>query len=112
MIAVVQGVTEARVRVAERIVGEIGAGMAVLAAVHKTDTPDDILWTAQKLVALRIFRNADRHFDWTCGKSTARSCRSATSPSPPPPARAVARPSTPPPTPRPAASSSTTSSPR
>jgi len=63
MIAIVQRVLEARVRVADRIVGEIGPGMAVLAAVHKTDTADDISWTAQKLAGLRIFRNADRHFD-------------------------------------------------
>ena len=63
MIAVVQRVLEARVRVADRIVGEIGPGMAVLAAVHKTDTTDDVNWMAQKLVAMRILRNADRHFD-------------------------------------------------
>ena len=45
------------------MVGRIGPGLLALVAVHRTDTPDDIAWTASKLATLRIFRNADRHFD-------------------------------------------------
>lgn len=63
MIAVVQRVSEGRVVVEGEVVGEIGPGMVVLAAVEKDDTPADIEWTANKLVGLRIFRNADKHFD-------------------------------------------------
>jgi D-tyrosyl-tRNA(Tyr) deacylase len=63
MIAVVQRVSEARVVVDGRTVGEIAAGLLVLAAVERDDTDADIEWTANKLVALRIFRNGDKHFD-------------------------------------------------
>jgi D-tyrosyl-tRNA(Tyr) deacylase len=63
MIAVVQRVLEARVVVAGKTVGEIGRGLLVLAAVQDGDTPTDAEWTAAKLLALRIFRNGDKHFD-------------------------------------------------
>jgi D-tyrosyl-tRNA(Tyr) deacylase len=63
MIAVVQRVTEASVVVEGETVGKIGAGLAVLAAVHRTDTDADVAWTANKLAGLRIFRNGDKYFD-------------------------------------------------
>ena len=63
MIAVVQRVSEASVVVEGETVGRIGPGLAVLAAVHRTDTPADIAWAANKLVGLRIFRNGDKYFD-------------------------------------------------
>jgi D-tyrosyl-tRNA(Tyr) deacylase len=63
VIAVVQRVTEARVVVDGRVVGQIAGGLVALVAVHATDTPDDVTWTAGKLAALRIFRNGDKHFD-------------------------------------------------
>jgi D-tyrosyl-tRNA(Tyr) deacylase len=63
VIAVVQRVTEASVTVEGEVVGKIGPGLAVLAAVHRTDTDADITWTANKLVGLRIFRNQDKYFD-------------------------------------------------
>ncbi|HZN68966.1 MAG TPA: D-aminoacyl-tRNA deacylase, partial [Tepidisphaeraceae bacterium] len=63
MIAVVQRVMEASVVVAGETVGRIGNGLLVLAAVHETDTPSDVQWTAAKLASLRIFRNGDKHFD-------------------------------------------------
>lgn len=63
MIAVVQRVTEALVRVGEETVGQIGPGLLVLAAVHQTDTDIDVAWTANKLASLRVFRHAEKHFD-------------------------------------------------
>lgn len=63
MIAIVQRVTEAKVEVAGRVVGQIGPGMVVLAAVHVQDTPADVEWMAGKLLGLRVFRNGDKHFD-------------------------------------------------
>ena len=63
MIAVVQRVTEGRVVVNGRVVGEIGGGLVALVAVHADDTDADVTWTAGKLVGLRIFRNGDKHFD-------------------------------------------------
>ena len=63
MIAVVQRVTEAQVVGEGRVVGRIAGGLVALVAVHATDTPDDVAWTAGKLAGLRIFRNGDKHFD-------------------------------------------------
>jgi len=63
MIAVVQRVTEARVVVEGRIVGEIGPGLMVLAAVEAEDATGDVEWTAAKLAGLRVFRNGEKHFD-------------------------------------------------
>ncbi len=63
MKAVVQRVTEARVVVDGRVVGEIGAGIVVLTAVEREDAAADMEWTANKLVGLRIFPNADKQYD-------------------------------------------------
>lgn len=63
MIAVIQRVTEARVVVAGEVVGQIGAGLLALVAVHREDTARDIEWMVNKLTTLRIFRNAEKHFD-------------------------------------------------
>lgn len=65
MIAVVQRVTEASVTVAGEVVGQIGRGLLALVAVHATDSEQDVIWTAGKLVALRVFRSAagDKHFN-------------------------------------------------
>jgi D-aminoacyl-tRNA deacylase len=71
--AVVQRVTEARVRVddssaplgAGRLVGEIGPGLVVLLGVGREDTADDVAYVAAKIREIRIFegengRNMDR----------------------------------------------------
>jgi D-aminoacyl-tRNA deacylase len=63
MIAVVQRVNSAQVSVHGTAVGQIGPGLCVLAAIHHDDTEADVTWAAAKLVGLRIFRNADKHFD-------------------------------------------------
>jgi D-aminoacyl-tRNA deacylase len=53
--AVVQRVTQARVRVDERITGEIGAGLAVLVGVAIDDSEADARWMGEKIANLRIF---------------------------------------------------------
>lgn len=64
MIAVVQRVSEAAVRVGAETVGRIGPGLLMLAAVHATDTDADVAWTANKIAGLRLFRGGDdKHFD-------------------------------------------------
>src|SRR5262245_38221065 len=63
MICIVQRVTEAQVTVNDQIVGRIGPGMLVLAAVERDDVTADAQWMASKLAGLRIFRAGDKHFD-------------------------------------------------
>lgn len=55
MICVVQRVREAEVHVGERRVGQIGPGLAVLAAIHHDDGDSELLKAAQKLLSLRVF---------------------------------------------------------
>jgi D-tyrosyl-tRNA(Tyr) deacylase len=59
MRACVQRVKQAEVRVGNESVGRIDQGMLVLLGVAKDDTDDDIRQMADKLVALRIFADAD-----------------------------------------------------
>ena len=59
MRAVVQRVTEARVRVGDRVVGEIGRGLLVLVGVAADDEAADVTYLASKLPALRIFDSPD-----------------------------------------------------
>ena len=55
MRVVVQRVREASVTVDAQIVGEIGAGLLVLAGFEADDTESDLDWMAGKLVRLRLF---------------------------------------------------------
>ncbi len=55
MRAVVQRVSEARVRVDGAVVGEIGPGLLVLLGVRIGDTLEDARWLADKAAGLRIF---------------------------------------------------------
>ena len=54
MRAVVQRVTRAKVTVDGEIVGEIGNGLVVLLGVAIADTPRDVDYLSEKIVALRI----------------------------------------------------------
>jgi D-aminoacyl-tRNA deacylase len=59
MIAVVQRVSEASVRIGGQIKGEIDEGLLVLLGIGHDDTFDDVEWLAGKLVGLRIFGDAE-----------------------------------------------------
>ena len=72
MRAVVQRVTEARVRIddpstplgAGRVAGEIGRGLVVLLGIARDDAPEDAAYVAAKLREIRIFEgDAGRHMD-------------------------------------------------
>jgi D-tyrosyl-tRNA(Tyr) deacylase len=63
MRAVCQRVSEARVRVDDSIVGEIGTGLVVLLGVREADTATDAHRLAAKVAALRIFPNDAGRFD-------------------------------------------------
>jgi D-aminoacyl-tRNA deacylase len=60
---VCQRVSEARVRVAGDVVGEIARGLVVLLGVAADDTPADAERLAQKVARLRIFENEAGNFD-------------------------------------------------
>lgn len=68
MRAVVQRVTEARVKVAGKIVGEIGRGLMVLIGVSTNDTEVDAAWLADKLAGLRIFEDEDGKMNLACAE--------------------------------------------
>ena len=55
MRAVVQRVSEARVRVDSEVVGEIQAGLLVFLGVGREDTEKDVDFLAGKIAGLRIF---------------------------------------------------------
>jgi D-tyrosyl-tRNA(Tyr) deacylase len=58
MRAVLQRVSEARVRVNGEIVGEIGRGLLVLLGVGQGDSAADARFLAEKTAGLRIFEDA------------------------------------------------------
>jgi D-aminoacyl-tRNA deacylase len=59
MIAVLQRVSEAAVRIDGVVVGQIGRGFLVLLGITHTDTIDDVSWLARKIAQMRVFGDAD-----------------------------------------------------
>jgi len=59
MRAVVQRVTSARVRVGDRVVGEIARGVLALVGVSANDTTTDVRYVAAKILDMRIFDGED-----------------------------------------------------
>lgn len=55
MRVVIQRVQKASVTVDEKIIGEIGKGLLVLAGFEKSDTQEDFDWIIQKITQLRVF---------------------------------------------------------
>lgn len=72
MRAVIQRVSEARVKVADALVGEIGPGLLVLLGVAEGDTEADALWLAEKIAALRIFADAEGHMNLSVRDTAGR----------------------------------------
>ena len=64
MRAVVQHVTEARVRVGDRVLGEIAHGLLVLVGIGRDDGPDDVRYVAGKIRDARLFEGENgKHMD-------------------------------------------------
>lgn len=59
MRAVVQRVSSASVTVDGQIVGQIARGFLVLLGVAQDDEQTDVVYTAQKLIGLRVFEDDD-----------------------------------------------------
>jgi D-aminoacyl-tRNA deacylase len=57
--AVVQRVSEARVSVGDRLIGEIGRGLLVLVGVGREDGADDVRYIAAKIRDARLFEGTD-----------------------------------------------------
>ncbi|RYF60128.1 MAG: D-tyrosyl-tRNA(Tyr) deacylase [Cytophagaceae bacterium] len=55
MIAVLQRVSEAAVRIDGQVRGQIQQGFLVLLGVTHTDTSDDVIWLSKKIASMRIF---------------------------------------------------------
>ena len=54
----IQRVSEARVTVADKVIGEIGAGLCVFLGVGASDNEADGNYLADKMIQLRIFEDA------------------------------------------------------
>jgi D-tyrosyl-tRNA(Tyr) deacylase len=63
MRAVCQRVTQARVRVGDEVVGEIGPGLCVLLGVAREDGEEAAVRLAAKVARLRIFADEEGRFD-------------------------------------------------
>lgn len=55
MRAVIQRVTEASVKIEDKITGKIGQGLLVLLGIEEADDDADIEWLSGKITRLRIF---------------------------------------------------------
>ena len=55
MIAVLQRVTTGKVKIGDRIIGDIDNGLVILLGVHRDDKEEDIIFLADKVIGLRVF---------------------------------------------------------
>lgn len=56
---VLQRVSSASVTVDEKITGQIGTGLLILAGIEEADTHEDLVWLVQKVTQMRIFGDAE-----------------------------------------------------
>jgi D-tyrosyl-tRNA(Tyr) deacylase len=59
MRVLLQRVTRADVRIGERVAGRIGVGFLLLVGITHTDTDEQLVWMADKVVGLRVFPDDD-----------------------------------------------------
>jgi len=57
--AVIQRVLRANVRVEDKLISEIEAGLLILLGIENEDTNEDIEWLSRKITNLRIFNDAE-----------------------------------------------------
>jgi D-aminoacyl-tRNA deacylase len=66
--SVIQRVSRAAVTVDGREVGAIATGLLILAGIEQGDTDKDLVWTADKVVNLRIFEDAQGKMNLSVGE--------------------------------------------
>jgi len=66
MRAVIQRVSQAQVRVENKVVAKIGLGLVVLLGISPTDTEADVREMAEKVANLRIFGDAQGKMNLSC----------------------------------------------
>lgn len=59
MIALIQRVSEASVKIEDKVKGAIQTGFLVLLGVTHTDTQEDVEWLSKKIVGMRIFSDEE-----------------------------------------------------
>lgn len=59
MIAVIQRVSEASVKINDEIKAKIGKGLVVLLGIEEADNTEDIDWLCSKIINLRIFNDRE-----------------------------------------------------
>ena len=59
MIAVIQRVSKASVKIDGNIKGQIEVGFLVLLGITHTDTQEDVAWLSKKIIGLRVFSDAE-----------------------------------------------------
>jgi D-tyrosyl-tRNA(Tyr) deacylase len=59
MRTLIQRVSHAEVAVDSQTVGKIGKGLLLLVGIETADQPEDLLWSADKIVNMRIFADGD-----------------------------------------------------
>ena len=57
MITVLQRVTAGKVKIDNRIVGDIDKGLVILLGVHCDDKEEDVIFLVHKIIGLRIFND-------------------------------------------------------
>jgi D-tyrosyl-tRNA(Tyr) deacylase len=65
---VLQRVSRASVTIDGRVAGAIGRGYCILVGFTHADTPDQVIWMADKVAGLRIFADADDKMNLSLGE--------------------------------------------
>lgn len=69
---VIQRVSEASVRIDNKLVGQIDAGMMILLGIEEVDDQSDADWLVQKVLGLRIFSDEEGKMNRSIGEMNGR----------------------------------------
>ncbi|MFN5634232.1 MAG: D-aminoacyl-tRNA deacylase [Flavobacteriia bacterium] len=69
---VIQRVSEASVRIDNKLVGQIDAGMMILLGIEEADDQSDADWLVQKVLGLRIFSDEEGKMNRSIGEMNGR----------------------------------------